>query len=1004
MLKNDLLSLIDRSNYYQNKLKAIRKHEKTAFSGVPDPAKSALLAILSKSYPNIFVITSTSQGAEAIKREIEIFVDMEVNVFPALDVEPDEDALPSKDLVGHRLMILDEWAQNKPMVVVAPLKAALIKTIARSDRKNKLILLKGGKIDLEETFARLVKIGYKRREIVGEPGEFSLRGGVFDVFPPQLEYPVRVELLDDKIESLRYFDPYSQRSIQKIEKASLLPIIEERETSVLDHLPENTLVVVDEMIALTMQYEKIGAKGYLDLSEISRQSQVELSNFLTGDEDAIFSSAASFVGDLENIPKTAIVLSRHHARLKEEFPEIKVMPGWLRGGFKVGEIDVLSDRELFGEENIARKKEKKVKEGVAEDLLADLKIGDYVVHENYGIGIYGGIERMELDGVEQEYLLIEYAENDKLYVPPHMAGLVEKYSGGGASHPKLSKLSSKEWLNTRSRVKQALKDLTKELLVLYAAREKFEGFAYPPDDIWQKEMEATFPYEETVDQLKAIAAVKKDMESGKPMDRLVCGDVGYGKTEVAIRAAAKAAAAGKQVAILAPTTILVEQHYNNFKERFKNLPYAVDMLSRFRSKKDQKDTVKLLEAGGVDIIIGTHRLLSKDIKFRDLGLLIIDEEQKFGVSSKEKIKQYKKNVDVLTLTATPIPRTLYFSLSGIREFSLIATPPIDRSPVRTYVVPYSEKTTREAILREIDRGGQVYFVHNFVESIKKTAASIARLVPEAKIAVGHGQMNEKELEKTMLDFMDKKYDVLVCTSIIESGLDITNVNTIIIDQADRFGLSQLYQIRGRVGRSTSRAYAYLFYHPERGIAGQAMERLKAIQEFTALGSGYKLAMRDLEIRGAGNLLGAQQSGHIYEVGFDLYVELLEEAVREAKGEVITPLRDVEVDLSIEASIPPSYVTDERQRIALYRRMNIITTREGINDIKKELLDRFGKIPKQVEVLLQLIDLKVEAVKAGIKSIREERGKVRIEWLNKKFVYINIIGSDKIKFVLRSISR
>jgi transcription-repair coupling factor (superfamily II helicase) len=457
------------------------------------------------------------------------------------------------------------------------------------------------------------------------------------------------------------------------------------------------------------------------------------------------------------------------------------------------------------------------------------------------------------------------------------------------------------------------------------------------------------------------------------------------------------------VALLAPTTILVEQHYNNFKQRFQNLPFVVEMLSRFRSREEQREVARGLEHGGVDIVIGTHRLLSRDIRFRDLGLMIVDEEQKFGVTHKEKLKRLRRTVDVLTLTATPIPRTLYFSLAGVRELSLIATPPVDRSPIRTHILPYNETVIREAIRRELDRGGQVYFVHNYVATIMGQAGKIARLVPEARVAVGHGQLEAKELERTMLDFLQKKSDVLVCTSIIESGLDITNVNTILIDQADRLGLAQLYQIRGRVGRSAVRAYAYLFYHPARNMTDEAVERLKAIQEFTALGSGYKLAMRDLEIRGAGNLLGAEQSGHIYEVGFDLYCELLEEAVKEVRGEPVVAPREVEIDLQLEASIPPDYVTDDRQRIALYRRMNLITGPAGIAEIKAELLDRFGPWPPQLGTLLRVVELKGQALQAGVKSVKEKDGRIKIEWLSKRVKVVAVGAGDKISLASQYIA-
>jgi transcription-repair coupling factor (superfamily II helicase) len=558
------------------------------------------------------------------------------------------------------------------------------------------------------------------------------------------------------------------------------------------------------------------------------------------------------------------------------------------------------------------------------------------------------------------------------------------------------------WANKKSRVKKALKDMTAELLKLYAARQKLPAFAFPVDDIWQKELADTFPYEETPDQRKAIIETKRDMEALRPMDRLICGDVGYGKTEVAIRAAAKAVAAGKQVAILVPTTILAEQHFNNFADRFKNSPFVVEMLSRFRSKKEQETIVNALAIGGVDILIGTHRLLSKDIKFKDLGLLIIDEEQRFGVGHKEKLKKLKETVDTLTLSATPIPRTLYLSLSGARDMSVITTPPVDRSPIRTYVLPWNEAVISEAIRRELDRGGQVYFLHNFVESIEGMAAKIKRLVPPARVTVGHGQMSAEALEKVMISFLDRKDDVLVCTSIIESGLDISNVNTILIDQADRFGLSQLYQIRGRVGRSAVRAYSYLFYHPEKVMTDQAIERLKAIQEFTALGSGYKLARRDLEIRGAGNLLGAEQSGHIEEIGFDLYCELLEQAVKEVKGiKEISP-REVVIDLKIEAYIPEDYVKDERQRIALYRRMNLVSNQEEIKTLKLELRDRFGAVPEKLEQLFIVLDLRVKALTAGIKSVKESNGQIIIEKMTGKKIKIEIKGQDKIKLVERYI--
>ncbi|MBN3032836.1 MAG: transcription-repair coupling factor [Candidatus Saganbacteria bacterium] len=964
------------------------------FSGLPGAAKSAVLAALGQEHESLVLVTATSASAERFKNEYELLTGQPLLIFPPLDVLPGENLAPSAELTGERLAILDTWLSGRPVAVVMPVRAALSKTTSPDQlKKQRLALAVGRDYSLTGLIAALADLGYERYDIVGGRGEFSVRGGIVDIFPLAADHPLRLELDGDRLASLRTFDPFSQRSVAALSGATLLPAAEDQAVSFLEYLGDKSLLVLDEKLELERAAEA-------DLGWLFKKAGAELSSFLQPDETPEFTAPPGYAGRTGEIPATTLIVSRHAPRLKEELPN-EVVEGELDGGFVFAGKEIITDRELFGEAAPARRARAAAREGVAEDLLADLSLGDCVVHENYGIGLYRGMQFLDLDGVKQEYMLIEFAGGDKLYVPPPMIGLVEKYAGGGDAAPRLSRLGSKTWLKTRSRVKQSLRDLTQELLALYAKRERAAGTAFPPDDIWQKELEATFPFEETPDQRRAIEAVKKDMEAPRPMDRLVCGDVGYGKTEVAVRAAAKAVSAGKQAAVLAPTTILVEQHFNNFSQRFKNSPYVVEMLSRFRSPKEQKEVAAALQGGGVDIVIGTHRLLSKDVKFRDLGLLIVDEEQKFGVSHKEKIKKLKAAVDVLTLTATPIPRTLYFSLAGARAMSLISTPPVDRSPIRTYVLPYSEKVIREAIVRELDRGGQVYFVHNYVETIMGVAAQIKKLVPEARVTVGHGQMGEKELERTMLDFLNKKYDVLVCTSIIESGLDITNVNTILIDRADRFGLSQLYQIRGRVGRSAVRAYAYLFYHPAGSMTDEAVERLKAIQEFTALGSGYKLAMRDLEIRGAGNLLGAEQSGHIYEVGFDLYCELLEEAVKEVRGETVAVPREVELDLKVEASIPAAYVSDERQRIALYRRMNLITDSEGIENVKKELADRFGPLPPPVEELLRLLGLKVAALKAGVRSIKEEKGKLRIEYASKKVELIER-GRDRIRSALTGI--
>jgi len=1003
-----LLESIKESPYLNQRLTSIKKIGKANFPGMVGSSSSAIVASLFDAYPDILILTANSEKAEALRSEIKLFAGLEPSIFPAPDTLPGEEMEPSKELIGERLAVLSMGFKG---VVVAPIKAVMWRT---SLRLENIRISADQNIRLDNLIEQLINFGYKRFDIVGERGEFSVRGGILDIFPLNFKYPVRIEFAGDRVESMRLFDAYSQRSIEKVDQVLVLPAAESYEAPVFDLIPKETLVVFDEGMELQRaadrHVEELDATDtklkYVKFEEIQRLCDklkvCEISSFVKPGEAQIFTSPPTFVNKFAEIPRDAIIISKHAERIRDEIG-LEAIVGSLRGGFSFDGISILSDRELFGEEIIFRKKKVTPSEGVADELLADLKTGDFVVHENYGIAVYRGMETLDIDKVKQEYLRLEFAEGDKVFVPPSMAGLIEKYSSGADFKPKLSRLGTKKWLRTKGRVKKELRDMTQELLKLYAAREKLPGTSYPADDIWQKELEGTFPYEETVDQQKAIADTKKDMESARPMDRLVCGDVGYGKTEVAIRAAAKALSAGKQVAILVPTTILADQHYNNFKERFRSTPFVVQMLSRFRSKKEQAEIVEALAVGGVDIVIGTHRLLQKDIKFKDLGLLILDEEQRFGVAHKEKLKKLRQTIDVLTLTATPIPRTLYLSLSGARDMSVINTPPLDRSPIRTYVLPWNEAVIREAILRELDRRGQVYFVHNVVETIDGVASKIKRLIPEARVAIGHGQMSEKELEKTMVDFLDRKYDVLVCTSIIESGLDITNVNTILIDKADRFGLSQLYQIRGRVGRSAARAYAYLFYQPEEVMTGQAVERLKAIQEFTALGSGYKLAMRDLEIRGAGNLLGAQQSGHIMEVGFDLYCELLEEAVREVKGVKAVSAREVIIDIKMEAYIPADYVTDDRQRIALYRRMNRLSTKQEIAEMKKELEDRFGPIPSKLKRLFDILNLKAQAIKSEIVSIKEEGGKLLIDNIVGRRKKVEIKGKDKLKLAELSIA-
>ena len=656
---------------------------------------------------------------------------------------------------------------------------------------------------------------------------------------------------------------------------------------------------------------------------------------------------------------------------------VVITVGQLANGFELisGRLVVITDAEIFGQRKKARKQ--RARPDAKMEPLADLKAGDYVVHVNHGIGRYLGVITLDIGGLQKDYLQLQYAGEDKLYVPTDQVAMLQKYLGAEADHPKLSRLGGTEWSKAKAKVREAVKDMAEELLTLYASRQTVQGHAFPKDTPWQSEFEALFPYEETPDQLRAIEEVKHDMEKVRPMDRLLCGDVGYGKTEVALRAAFKAVMDNKQVAILVPTTILAQQHYNTFRERFANYPIRIEMLSRFRTPKEQRQVLAGLALGEVDIVVGTHRLVQDDIVFKDLGLLVVDEEQRFGVSHKERLKQIRKNVDVLTLSATPIPRTLHMSLVGVRDTSLLETPPEERFPVQTYVLEEDAVLIREAIRRELNRGGQVYFVHNRVVDLDRIAGWLQSLVPEARLGVAHGQMKEDELEQIMIEFMDGEYDVLVCTTIVETGLDISNVNTLIVKDADHFGLSQLYQLRGRVGRTNRLAYAYFLFRRDKVLTEVSERRLSAIREFTEFGSGYKIAMRDLEIRGAGNILGAQQHGHIAEVGFDMYCRLLEEAVQEARGQKVEQVIDTTVELPVEAYIPDTYVPDGNQKVELYRRLAAMGTLDETSDLEEELVDRYGDLPDSVRCLVQVTRLKIMGRLLKIKSISRSQGNFRL---------------------------
>lgn len=685
---------------------------------------------------------------------------------------------------------------------------------------------------------------------------------------------------------------------------------------------------------------------------------------------------SSYLEDIQEIKPGSVVVTYGSLSRGMEFPGVK--------------LSIVSDKEVFKDKK--EKKRKPAKKGRRIESFTDLKAGDFIVHVNHGIGVFKGIKELLIEGIKKDYLVLQYKGGDTLYIPVEQLDMVQKYIGSDENPPKLYKLGGTDWAKTKNKVKESLKEMAEDLVGLYATRSTLQGHAFPKDTPWQKQFEDEFPYEETQDQLTSIEEIKADMETPKPMDRLLCGDVGYGKTEVAMRAAFKAVMDGKQVAVLVPTTILAEQHYNNFIQRFGDFPVNIDMISRFRSREQQKRTLKEVAAGNVDIIIGTHRLLQKDIKYKDLGLLVVDEEQRFGVSHKEKIKAFKKNIDVLTLTATPIPRTLHMSLIGVRDMSVIETPPEERFPVQTYVMEYNDGLIRDSIEREMSRGGQVFFVYNRVETIMDMKAAISRLVPEARIVVAHGQMNEKELEDVILGFIEGEGDILLCTTIIETGIDIPNVNTLIVYDADRMGLSQLYQLRGRVGRSNRLAYAYFTYRKDKVLTEVAEKRLKAIKEFTEFGSGFKIAMRDLEIRGAGNIIGTQQHGHMSAVGYDLYCKLLEDAVREIKGEERDEYIETSIELPVSAYIPEDYISDEVLKIEIYKKIASIESLEDKMDIEEEIIDRFGDIPKPLENLINIAHVKAMAKKLKIHNIKQMGKEVYLYFTSGEFIGVEDLRS------------
>lgn len=1090
-----------------------KKAGPAAASGCMDSQKIHLMYEAAKHAGTKLVVTYDDTRAREIYEDLRFF-DSNVWLYPARDLLFFNADIHGNLLTKQRMAVFRHLMEESSGWVVTTFDGLMDHLLPLGYLKDQVLSVEGGQtIDVEKWKKQLSELGYERMGQVDGMGQFSIRGGIIDVFPLTAELPVRIELWDNEVDSIRSFDIESQRSIEQLESIRIYPATEmvltrsqieegitvlEKEAkkyekdlksqskiqeaariraivselleglkegwkqqgldgyihyfcresvSFLEYFPaENTVIFLDEPERLKEKGETVELEfresmvhrlenGYLlpgqtgllfPAKEMLARTQTKATVYLTGLEQKLagFTVKARYSFQVKNVNAyqngfellikdltrwkkegyRVILLSASRTRasrlagdlreydLRAYCPEdggenrevkpgeILVTFGNIHRGFEYPMIKfiVITEGDMFGVEKKKRKRKKTSYEGTKIQNFSDLSIGDYVVHEDHGLGVYRGIEKIEQDGVIKDYLKVEYADGGNLYLPATRLDGIQKYAGADAKKPKLNRLGGDQWNKTKNRVKGAVKEIAKDLVQLYAARQQTDGFRYGQDTVWQKEFEEMFPYEETEDQWDAIESAKTDMESSKIMDRLICGDVGYGKTEIALRAAFKAVQDEKQVVYLVPTTILAQQHYNTFAQRMKDFPVRVDLMSRFRTPAQIKKTLEDLKRGLVDIVIGTHRVLSKDVQFKDLGLLIIDEEQRFGVAHKEKIKQLKENIDVLTLTATPIPRTLHMSLVGIRDMSVLEEPPVDRMPIQTYVMEHNDEMVREAIHRELARGGQVYYVYNRVNNIDEVAGHIAKLVPEAAVVFAHGQMHEHQLERIMFDFVNGEIDVLVCTTIIETGLDIPNANTMIIQDADRMGLSQLYQLRGRVGRSSRTSYAFLMYKRDKLLKEEAEKRLQAIREFTELGSGIKIAMRDLEIRGAGNVLGAEQHGHMEAVGYDLYCKLLNQAVLELKGQrKEEETYETVVDCDIDAYIPTSYIKNEYQKLDIYKRISSIENEEEYMDMQDELMDRFGDIPKPVDNLLKVASLKALAHSAYVTEVTINRQEVRL---------------------------
>jgi len=936
---------------------------------------------------------------------------------PVLEFPPSEPASwrgRHRDHAAERARACHYLARGRPVVVVATPSALAAPLLPPGEFRARTFSLEvGGTFERGTLLGRLEAAGYERVDTVVEVGQWSLRGGIVDVFSPARERPVRGEFVGDEVESLRLFDPTTQRSVESLREIVVLPLGADPGSAVLlsAWLPSDALVILDDPALLEAPPEDAPSavplaealSGFqrLELPLLQRGAgsapRVAMGTRSVGGFQGRFKELAGeirgwraegftvrlVVDDEQQAVRLRGILAEHDL---EPWPGaslwsgegLGVIAGDCAAGFQVPALGLvlLAEEDIFGARR-RRLRRPVFQRGQAIAAFTDLNPNDLVVHESHGVGRYHGLQTMTVDGREADFLLLEYAEGGRLYLPVERLDLISKYMGAPSGAARLDRMGGSAWQRIKESVRAAVRQMAEQLLRLYAARSVAEKAPFSPDTPWQREFEAAFRFEETPDQVRAIEDVKADLERPRPMDRLVAGDVGYGKTEVALRAAFKAVADGRQVAVLVPTTVLAQQHFHTFSDRFSAFPARVEALSRFRSPKEQKAVVEGLRTGAVDVVIGTHRLLSKDVQFRNLGLLVVDEEHRFGVTHKERVKQLRASVDALTLTATPIPRTLYMSLAGVRDLSVIETPPLDRLPVETVVTGFSRAVIKEAIERELGRGGQVFFVHNRVQSLPSMTAFIQALCPEARVVMGHGQMGERELESVMIKFVDGQADVLVSTAIVESGLDIPASNTIIINRADRFGLAQLYQLRGRVGRERQQAYAYLLVPADGRLDLTAQRRLRVIEDMTELGAGFRLAMRDLEIRGSGNLLGAEQHGHIAAVGFDLYTKLLAEAVRELKGEPAGTTVDPVITVGVEALLPDAYVPEVNQRLAIYQRLTDLDGDGAIVEMRAELADRFGPPPPPVEALLDVVGLRALARRLHAERVEAGGGRALV---------------------------